>query len=133
MSGRSAFRGKILSDGVVHSMSEDELSRIKSKELEKDGELARLDELCEKFDMGRFRSKVNEKVVKCMDEFEMSMREFRTKEGQYVEFMGKMVEDHHKNVTANEGQQQDVYSMAMELYKTHLKDIEARDLSTLKR
>ncbi len=48
-------------------------------------------------------------------------------------YMNKMLDDHSKAITYNDGKPSDVYLVSLELYKTHLQDIEQKDLFTLKK
>jgi hypothetical protein len=46
----------------------EQILRLKVKAEEKDEEIADLQELCKKFDMDRFRDKVQQRVTKCLEE-----------------------------------------------------------------
>lgn len=81
--------------------------------------------------MTRFKDKITTRVSKCIEELELNVNDFKDKENQYVNFMAKLIADHHKNVV--EGEVRDVYTMALDLYKTHLQEIEVRDVNTLKK
>ena len=99
-------------------------------ELEKDKEIGRLNELCHKFDFKRVKNKIIKNIETCLDEFEMQSKEFEDKEGVFCRFLEKLLQDHQKNI---EKDPQDVYLLALEIYKRHLKELEARDISTLKK
>ena len=53
---------------------------MKQKEMQKDKEIANLTELCEKFDMNRFKTKLQTRVTACLDELELLTNEFKDKE-----------------------------------------------------
>ena len=42
--------------------------------------------------------------------------------------MNKLVNDHHKSVTANDGKPKEVFTMALENYKNYLQEIEGKDV-----
>lgn len=48
----------------------EQILRLKAKAEEKDEEIADLRELCHKFDMDRFRNKIQTRVTKCLEELE---------------------------------------------------------------
>jgi hypothetical protein len=71
LKGRTQLRGKIIESSADNLLSEDELMRRKKQEYEKDLEIKRLEELCDKFNINRFKNKITEKLTKVMDELEL--------------------------------------------------------------
>jgi len=50
----------------------EQILRLKIKAEEKDEEIADLQELCKKFDMDRFRDKIQQRVTKCLEELQQN-------------------------------------------------------------
>lgn len=83
--------------------------------------------------MDRFRNKIQTRVTKCLEELEQNAVLYRESEAQYISYMSKLLDDHSKAITYNDGKASDVYMVSLELYKQHLQDIEQKDLFTLKK
>lgn len=59
--------------------------------MEKDQEIAKLMQLCEKFDIKRFNKKVGESITKTMDDLEIQEVECADKEGVLMRFVEKLI------------------------------------------
>ena len=120
--GRQKFFARLLSDSSNKEdpVVKEQILRLKVKAEEKDEEIADLQELCKKFDMDRFRDKIQQRVSKCLEELEQNVSLYRESEAQYLTYMSKLLEDHSKAITYNDGKASDVYMVSLELYKTHL-------------
>jgi hypothetical protein len=121
LKGRTQLRGKIIESSADNLLTEDELMRKKKQEYEKDLEIKRLEELCDKFNINRFKNKIKEKLTKVMDELELESAEYRDKEGQLMEFMDKLIEGHKKELSKDNN---DVFLKSLENYKDHLQELE---------
>ena len=58
---------------------------------------------------------------------------YRDTEAQYLNYISKLLEDHQKAISYNDGKASDVYMVSLELYKAHLQDIEQKDVYALKK
>ena len=65
-----------------------------------------------------------------LDEVELQQREFEDKEGVLLRFLDKALKEHKTHV---ETEVKDVFIYALDQYKRHLEEIEARDINALKR
>lgn len=78
-------------------------------------------QLCEKFDVRRFKNKITESLGKTMDDLEVQTVEFGDKESVLNRFVDKLIADHQK---ALGHEATDVYVLSLENYRSHLKDLE---------
>jgi hypothetical protein len=87
-------------------------------------------QLCEKFDIQRVKKKVAESVAKTLDDLEVQEAEINDREAVILQFVEKLIQDHSK---ALKQEAADVYSLSLDKYKVHLKELEQRDIQTLKK
>eukprot|EP00347_Sterkiella_histriomuscorum_P023923 403332919 len=133
LKGRSQFKGTIINDGLNPLQSkyiQQDLDKIKRQEAEKDQEISKLMQLCEKFDIKRAKKKIEESIAKTLDDLEIQSVECGDKESVLVKFVDKLIADHQKALGI---EATDVYVLSLDNYRNHLKDLEQRDISTLKR
>eukprot|EP00347_Sterkiella_histriomuscorum_P007897 403347143 len=133
LKGRSQFKGTIINDGLNPLQSkyiQQDLDKIKRQEAEKDQEISKLMQLCEKFDIKRSKKKIEESIAKTLDDLEIQSVECGDKESVLVKFVDKLIADHQKALGI---EATDVYVLSLDNYRNHLKDLEQRDISTLKR
>jgi hypothetical protein len=102
-------------------MDQADSQKIKKLEMEKDQEITKLTQLCEKFDIRRFKTKLTENLTKALEDHEINYRECFDKEAVVLEFVDKMIEDHKKALSIESS---DVYMLSLVNYRNHLKDLE---------
>jgi hypothetical protein len=110
----------------VQSKASPDPAKLKRLEQEKDQEITRLNELLDKFDVNKLKTKLSTNLAKTLEDLEVKAASHSTKESEIMAFMDKMIQDHEVKVKAKP---QDVYLLSLDLYKRHLQDLEARDIS----
>lgn len=81
MQGRSNFQGKLFTNSTSTTfLTPDELSRFKDKLHDKSEDLANLSDLCRKFDMTRFTSKISTNLSTALTELDAQTRDLQEKE-----------------------------------------------------
>ena len=74
------------------------------------------------------RGKVLTGVERAHNDLELQMREFYDKESQYFKFMLRLSQEHRKSL---DKQQVEVFGYALVMYRTHLEELEKKDIDAL--
>ena len=91
--GRNFFKGTIVQQDSKKNKgpSAEEIAKLKRIETEKDKEIEKLQQLCEKFNVKNFRRKLSEALSKTLEDVEMQQREFYDKESIILKFIDKLI------------------------------------------
>lgn len=89
-----------------------------------------MEDLCSKFNINRVKKKVVKSIDDALDNLDLQSHEACDKENMIMSFIDKLIQDHKKN---RDREPQDVFLLALGVYKRHLKELESRDIISLKR
>ncbi|CDW82569.1 UNKNOWN [Stylonychia lemnae] len=130
LKGRNLFHGKIVNNIMISNLNQVDSQKLKKLEMEKDEEITKLIQLCEKFDVRRFKSKLTESLTKALEDLEIQFRQCDDKETVLISFVDKLIEDHKRALST---ESTDVYLLSLSNYRNHLKELEQRDVGNLKK
>lgn len=78
--------------------------------------------------MNKVKEQISKEVDLFIDDFELQKVEFKDKEDRYIKFFDRQMKEHEKNV---KGESNDAFTLALNLFKTHLMEMENRDITAL--
>ena len=64
--------------------------------MEKDREIEKLNDMCDKFDIKRVKDKITTSVTKTLDEIEIEKSSSGNKEQEIQDFLGKLINEHER-------------------------------------